>query len=443
MKRLSQKDLRNLGLGLAFLLPNLLGFLIFTLFPLLVSFAMAFTNWDLTLHNMFKSESVTFVGFANFGRLFTHPDFWQFVGNTFFLMLSIPFSIGASLLAALLLSKKFPSGRRTLGPFVLASLPAAACFVVLGMTGLMEAGFAWVMAGVMILLAIGGGLGGTTFYRTLYFLPNFTASVATFLLWKKMYDPQAGPVNAALQPVLDGVSRGVGALPPGGLGALGALLFFLALVTVIFALAKARRAWIEESQPYGPRKPRKWRAAGWRVAFGALAAYLLVRTGLALPAFSESCRSGLEAPNWLTDYHWAKPAIMVMGLWISIGSTNMLLYIAGLTNIPRELYEAADIDGASAWQRFWAVTWPQLAPITFFIFIMSIIGGLQGGFEMAKTMTNGGPGGATTTISFFIFSEGFETGRLGLASAIAWTLFLFVFVVTLFNWRFGSRMTNE
>jgi ABC-type sugar transport system permease subunit len=443
MKRLTRKDLGRLAVGLAFLLPNLLGFLVFTLFPLLVSFAMAFTNWDLTLHNMFKSESVKFVGLANFGRLFSHPDFWQFVGNTFFLMLSIPFSIGASLLAALLLSKKFPSGRRTVVPFLLAALPASACFVVLGVTGAFEPGLAWVMAGVVILLALGGGLGGTTFYRTLYFLPNFTASVATFLLWKKMYDPQSGPVNAALQPVLDGVGKGMNLLPASGVAMLSWLLFAAAAAALVLALARARGAWIEESEPYGPRKSRKWPAAAWRVILGLVIAWLFVRMGLAAPGFSESCRRGLEAPNWLTDYHWAKPAIMMMGLWISIGSTNMLLYIAGLTNIPRELYEAADIDGASSWQRFWAVTWPQLAPITFFIFIMSIIGGLQGGFEMAKTMTNGGPGGATTTISYFIFSEGFETGRLGLASAIAWTLFLFVFVVTLFNWRFGSRMTNE
>jgi multiple sugar transport system permease protein len=250
-------------------------------------------------------------------------------------------------------------------------------------------------------------------------------------------------VNAALQPILDSLSSGVNALPSVGLTAVGFLVYLAAAAIVLFTLMKARRAWIENSEPYGPRKPRKWQAASWRLLFGLGLAYFVLGIGQGFPGFVASCEAGLEAPNWLTDYHWAKPAIMIMGLWISAGSTNMILYIAGLSNIPRELYEAADIDGASGSQRFWAVTWPQLAPITFFIFIMSVIGGLQGGFEMAKTMTNGGPGGATTTISFFIFSEGFETGRLGLASAIAWTLFLFVFVVTLFNWKFGSRMTND
>ena len=134
---------------------------------------------------------------------------------------------------------------------------------------------------------------------------------------------------------------------------------------------------------------------------------------------------------------------MIMGLWASIGSNNMLLYIAGLTNIPPELYEAADIDGASKFQRFWNITWPQLAPITFFIFIMSVIGGLQGGFETARTMTKGGPAGSTTTLSYFIYTQGFETGRFGSASGVAWTLFAMVLVVTLLNWKFGSRYVND
>jgi multiple sugar transport system permease protein len=89
------------------------------------------------------------------------------------------------------------------------------------------------------------------------------------------------------------------------------------------------------------------------------------------------------------------------------------------------------------------VTWPQLAPVTFFIFIMSVIGGLQGGFEMARTMTNGGPAGSTTTLSYYIYSQGFNTGQLGYASGVAWTLFAMVFAVTLFNWKFGSRYVND
>jgi multiple sugar transport system permease protein len=121
----------------------------------------------------------------------------------------------------------------------------------------------------------------------------------------------------------------------------------------------------------------------------------------------------------------------------------MLLYLAGLSNVPQHLYEAADVDGASRFQKFWHVTWPQLAPTTFFIVVMSMIGGLQGGFEMARTMTQGGPAGSTTTLSYFIYTEGFETGRLGYSSAVAWALFGLVFTVTLINWRFGNRYVND
>ena len=161
-----------------------------------------------------------------------------------------------------------------------------------------------------------------------------------------------------------------------------------------------------------------------------------------LPA-AAALPDGIPAPEWLTQYSWAKPSLMFMGFWGAIGSNNMLLYLAGLSNIPPELYEAADIDGASRSQRFWHVTWPQLAPVTFFILVMSTIGGLQGGFEMARTMTQGGPAKATTTLSYYVYTEGFETGHLGYASAIAWTLFALVFAVTLFNWKFGNRYTND
>jgi len=89
------------------------------------------------------------------------------------------------------------------------------------------------------------------------------------------------------------------------------------------------------------------------------------------------------------------------------------------------------------------VTWPQLANVTFFVFVMSVIGGLQGGFEMARTMTQGGPAGATTTLSYYVYTEGFVTGRLGYASAVSWVLFAMVLSVTLFNWKFGNRYTHD
>jgi multiple sugar transport system permease protein len=161
------------------------------------------------------------------------------------------------------------------------------------------------------------------------------------------------------------------------------------------------------------------------------------------PGLPAAAVAGIPAPDWLADYGWAKPALIIMTLWAAIGSNNMILYLAGLSSIPPELYEAADIDGASAPQRFWNITWPQLAPVTFFIAIMSIISGLQGGFEMARAMTLGGPAGSTTTLAYYIYTEGFENGRMAYASAVAWALFALVFILSVFNFRYGNRHVND
>lgn len=151
---------------------------------------------------------------------------------------------------------------------------------------------------------------------------------------------------------------------------------------------------------------------------------------------------GITGPNWLTDEMWAKPALMLMAFWTAIGGQNMILYLAGLQGIPPELYEAAEIDGASGWQKFWNVTWPMLTPTTFFIFIMSVIGGFQGGFAAAFVMTGGGPNGSTTTISYYIYNNAYQWFNMGYAATIAWVLFIIVFLVTIFNWKYGGKVVH-
>ncbi len=147
----------------------------------------------------------------------------------------------------------------------------------------------------------------------------------------------------------------------------------------------------------------------------------------------------LVGPNWLTDENWAKPALIIMNVWQTVGGSNMILYLAALQGVPRDLYDAAEVDGANSWQKFWAVTWPQISPTTFFIAIMSLIGGFQAGFDQAYIMTGGGPNGSTTTIIYYIFKNAFEWYRMGYAAAISWVLFLIIFVFTVLNWRFYGR----
>lgn len=166
---------------------------------------------------------------------------------------------------------------------------------------------------------------------------------------------------------------------------------------------------------------------------------------------------GIQGPNWLSGgtkigwlaklgidpmCYWSKIALIIMGLWNGVGGYNMILYLAGLQGINPELYEAADVDGARPWGKFWNITWPMLSPTTFFIFIMSLIGGFQGGFEAAYVMTEGGPAGSTTTISYQIFDELYIKSQAGYASAVAWFLFAVVFLLTLVSWRYGGKVVH-
>ncbi len=491
-----ERQAKNLATGLLFITPNIMGFLGFTVIPLLFSLYMAFSNWDLKLHNMFKpDESIRFIGLGNFLRLFAEENFWKYLGNTLFLMMGIPFSIAASLMAAMLLSKEMRVGGGRLYVGLITTvilLVSCALLVTIGAGG---SAMMILLVGVVGLVMVIGVLGGQTGYRTLFYVPHFTSGVATFILWKKLYSPQDGPINTALAPMLDGLSATVRTLPTtpftvvmyallvgmvlvmgwglwmlarmwrdGELGWRAAILPVLVLLlpvtlslqwsytkqhmVLVLILALTAVAWVGWMAATTPRDFSSKAGEGFGSAFMLTMALMVVQfilLGLA-PVFGglpEAAQKGIEAPGWHTNYHWAKPSIMLMGFWAAVGSNNMLLYLAALTNVPGELYEAADIDGASRFQKFWNVTWPQLAPTTFFIVVMSTIGGLQGGFEMARIMTQGGPAGATTTLSYFIYTEGFETGRLGYASAVAWTLFAMVFLVTMFNWRFGNRYVNE
>ena len=283
-----------------FLLPNLAGFALFVVLPVLAALALSFFRWDLF-------HPPRFIGLRNFVQLlgqsmeengqsqWNDPRFWRFLGNTLFFMIGIPFNMASALALAVLLNQKLP---------------------------------------------------GRTIFRTIFFLPTVCMGVGLMLLWRFMFNPDAGIVNGALHAI------------------------------------------------------------------------------------------GITGPSWLS-YHWAKPTIMLMNLWVAMGGTNMILYLAGLQSISPELYEAAHIDGASAWGRFWQITLPSLRPTSFFILITSIIAGFQGEFDSAYVMTQGGPDGATTTLSYYIFNHAFQWFNLGYASAVSVMLFLAVLSATLLNWRAG------
>lgn len=319
---------RQGGYAFLFLMPNFLGFLVFCIGPVLFSLIVSFSNWNLQ-----HTEPFRWVGLQNFIHLVSSQDFWLYFINTVYLMLGLPLAIGGSLILAMLLNQR--------------------------------------MRGMVI-------------YRTLFYLPTFTNGVALIILWKALYNPDFGAINAFLGWIFENLKLND-------------------LIQMLGAEALQPPAWLQSTQNL---------------------------LGLGIEKVEMTTRQfGLGA----------RDAIIIMGIWIAIGGNNMLLYLAGLSNIPMELYEAARIDGANKWALFRNVTWPQLAPTTFFIVIMSIIGGFQGGFEQARVMTKGGPAGTTTTLTYYIYTKAFEEFQIGYASSVAWFLFTIIFVMTMVYWKFGNK----
>ena len=144
-----------------------------------------------------------------------------------------------------------------------------------------------------------------------------------------------------------------------------------------------------------------------------------------------------EVPGWTVSKDWAMPAVIIVGTWKDMGY-YMLLFLAGLQTVPTELHEAARIDGAGAWQRFWNVTLPCLRPTMFFVTVMVTIQSLKV-FDLILVMTDGGPGQATLVLSQYIFQKGFEQFQFGYASAIAVVLFLICILVTVVQFLYNKR----
>jgi len=265
-----------------FILPSFLGFAVFLLVPMVMSAGLSFYDWELL-------RPPFFVGLQNYRDLLVDPLFRRVLFNTAYYAFGlVPLNIVVSLGLALWLNTK---------------------------------------------------LRGVTFFRLAFFLPVVTVTVAVSLIWKWMYEPQVGIINAGLRLM------------------------------------------------------------------------------------------GVSGPNWLSDPVWAMPALIVLGLWKGFGY-NMVLFLAGLQGIPSAFYEAAMIDGATAWHRFWKITLPLLSPTMFLAVVLTVISSFQI-FDQAFVMTAGGPSNATNTIVLYIFQNGFQFFRMGYASAIAWALFAVIFTFTL------------
>ena len=146
-------------------------------------------------------------------------------------------------------------------------------------------------------------------------------------------------------------------------------------------------------------------------------------------------------PMWLSDPEWSKPALIIMRVW-QMSGYYMLLFLAGLQTIPETLYEAAEVDGASSWQKFRRITVPMLSNTTFVVVILLIIESFNM-FESIFVMTEGGPLGSTSTIMYYIYEQGFMSYNMGYASALAWIFFALILVFTLIQFRFRREQGGE
>lgn len=270
--------------GYLFITPNFLVILFFTFIPVFFALYMSFTDWNIL-------SDPNFIGLENYEKIFSDPLAKETFLNTFyFAVVSVPINVFLTLLLAVLLNQKIK---------------------------------------------------GITFFRTAYYLPVISASVAVSLMFMWILAN-----NGLLNQILGGL--------------------------------------------------------------------------------------GIEPVRWLTDPKIALNSVIGVTIWKGLG-LNMIIFLAALQDIPKELLEAAAIDGANAVQKFFRITIPLLSPVIFFVTITGVIGSFQS-FDLVYNMTRGGPGHSTTVIGFYIWRQAFDYLHMGYGAALAFIVFAAILVLTILQW---------
>lgn len=149
---------------------------------------------------------------------------------------------------------------------------------------------------------------------------------------------------------------------------------------------------------------------------------------------------GIEGPRWLTDQNWSMSALIIMNVWKTLGYT-MVIYLSGLQAIPRDLLEAAKIDGAGRWTMFRYITFPLLSPTTFFILVTTLLSAFQV-FDQVAIMTQGGPVGSTSVLNFYVYEQAFVNLRAGYAATISTIFFIILLSITIIQVRLSRRWVH-
>lgn len=308
---------RQTGIAYLYLAPAILLLTVFQFFPAVYAFYISLFRWDIVQGR--------FLGLENYQRLATDEAFWSSLGVTVW--------------------------------YVLLAIPAE---MVLGL-GIAYLLFQPIRARIA--------------YRTAYFLPYITSTVAAAIVWRWIYNPNNGLLNG-----------------------------------ILASLGLPTSQWLGESS--------------------GVFALLLASAGIALP----------EGLGWLGGPSVALVAVALMSVWHYTGF-HIVIFLAGLGGISKELYEAARMDGANEWQVFRRITLPLLSPTTFFLLTVSTIGALQA-FSQIYVMTNGGPQDTTRTVLMLVFKTFYQQTRLGYGSAIAFVLTGMILALTLVNFRLVGRRVH-
>jgi ABC-type sugar transport system permease subunit len=378
--------------GYAFVLPWLCGLAFFITYPFLAAGYFSFCDFP-------PLKDPMLVGLSNYAELLADPVFHRCLGVTMlFAAVAIPLGVVLALSLALFLNAR---------------------------------------------------VRGQAFYRVIFYLPHLVPTVVVAILWLWIFNPEAGLLNLMLRYLFragdwwTGLFFDIEALRAGAAGLKPSALLLLA------APAQALLGW-------GPIARRSYRPESrLRTVMSAAAAVAVVLAAAAvlsalLYRFAPGDMKKLHAPGWLTDGDpfpaalpqappWALWSIIVMSMW-GVGQMAVI-YLAKLQDVPLELYEAAEIDGAGWWRKTTNVTLPMVSPVILFNVVMAIIGSFQV-FAEPYIMTQGGPEDKTRFVAMFVYDQAFQYHRLGYASAVAAALFLVIVALTLLAFRISRKYVH-
>lgn len=364
-----------------FVAPFILTFLVFMLYPLLKSLILSF-------HITSGPSSQVFVGLENFGYMLTDLEFWRALRNTtVFAVCSVCIQLPLSLGLALLLNSRLLRMRNT--------------------------------------------------FRFVFFSPYLLGPVFVAVLFSVIFAPRFGLFTRLMNAVT---------APTGETEALATVAWILVMV-VLAPVWIATTALVGLGARDHLREGRTRAGAAWAAGAAAsgVSLPLLFAPWVGLIPRLFSGVKGLNVPldtDWLGSAPLVMPALVLTALWLYVGF-NMIYFLAALQAVDRDLYDAAAVDGANAWQRFRHVTFPGIKPVVVFVVVLSTIGSFKL-FELPYLMLQGsGPEQSGLTLVMYLYQKGFESGDLGYASTVGWTLVAIVLVVSLAQMRFTGAWRRD